>query len=208
MIPPTTVSVSVCFLLLLLQYNVASALPNRFIAEVVTDEVRAIKGTFAPNPRNDNKPMLVLLSKWGDIHVLEDPDESPKQIEILDLSSHICTDQERGLHNIIVVEEAEVDIFNNNTDGTTIAKTRNVTYAYVYYTSDEGGCSSNDEPWNVLHRFTMDQETLQLDYDSRKEIWRYDEKMEIALLRDTIILTLTQSSTYFLQRDPLNRWKS
>lgn len=162
------VSVSWVFLLSLFRHDFASALPSGFIAEVVTDEIRAIKGIFAPNPRNDGWPMLLLLSKQGQISALENPDESPEPTLIVDLADYICTDQERGLHNLLVMEQEEAHAFNG-TNGTVVTTTRYVVYAYIYYTTNDGGC---EEPWNVLDRFIMDRNTLQLDYESRKEIWR------------------------------------
>jgi hypothetical protein len=147
-------------LLILVQQDV-TALPNGFIAEVVTDEVRAVSGTFAINPRKGEKPILLLLSKWGNIYALENPDESPSAKRILDLGNHICTEHERGLHNILVVEENS----SENSD--------KITNVYIYYTTNAGGCSPTYEPWNVLDRFTMDSKTLLLDFDSRTEIWRY-----------------------------------
>jgi hypothetical protein len=151
-----------CLLFLIIaRHDVATALPNGFIAEVVTDELRALSGTFASNPRNYNKPMLLLVSKWGNVYAMENPDESPSAKRILDLSNYICTEQERGLHNILVVDE---DKSNDSSEKTT--------YVYIYYTTSTGGCSPTYEPWNVLDRFTMDSRTLLLDYDSRTEIWR------------------------------------
>ncbi|KAL3917342.1 MAG: hypothetical protein SGILL_004759 [Bacillariaceae sp.] len=135
---------------------VVSALPNRFIAEVVTD-VRSIKGTFAPNPRHvENKPMLLLISKEGQVQALEDPDDSPHAITILDLADHICTNEERGLQNILVPPiEGNSSIF-----------------VYLYYSTRVGDCSATDEPWNVVARFEMNSTTLQLDSDTRMEVWR------------------------------------
>jgi glucose/arabinose dehydrogenase len=144
------------FLLLLLPKLVAS-LPNGFIAEVVTSTA-AVTEVFAPNPRNNGKPMLLLVQKEGMVNVLEDPDDSPASNTILDLSEKMCTETERGLHSITVHPEFE-----------------SKPYVYLYYTKFKEGCLADDSdngPWNVLTRFAMNTETLALDYDSRKEIWR------------------------------------
>jgi hypothetical protein len=54
-------------------HAVVLALPNNFIAEVVTD-VHSIEGTFAPNPHHpDKKPMLLLISKQGQVQAPKDP---------------------------------------------------------------------------------------------------------------------------------------
>ena len=48
--------------------------------------------------------MMILNSKEGQINVLEDPDESPYSIEIMDLldgDTKVCTNGERGLHTVI-----------------------------------------------------------------------------------------------------------
>jgi hypothetical protein len=136
------------------QYLHATALPNKFIAEVVTD-VRAIKGTFATNPRNGNKPLLLLVSKEGQVYALEDPDNSPHAITILDLDGRMCTNQERGLQTIAIDPN-----FDKNR------------FVYLYYSKREGECTELDAPWNVIDRFTMNSKTLQLDLETRTEIWR------------------------------------
>ena len=133
----------------------AAALPHKFIAEVVTD-VRAIKGTFATNPRNeDNTPMLLLVSKEGQVYALEDPDDSPVSTVILDLSTNMCTNEERRLQSIVIDPN-----FNDNR------------YIYVYYSKRVGDCTPNDSPYNVIERFTMDTTTLQLDLNTQTQIWR------------------------------------
>jgi glucose/arabinose dehydrogenase len=142
---------------LLILAKVASALPNGFIAEVVTS-TSAVTGIFAPNPSKNGKPMLLLIAKEGQVKVLEDPDESPDSRTILDLSDKMCTETERGLHSVTVHPDF-----------------MSAPYVYLYYTQFKDGCLADDSengPWNVLTRFSMNNETLALDYDSRKEIWR------------------------------------
>lgn len=135
------------------------ALPSGFIAEVVTSQ-SAITGTFAPNPRNDQKPMLLLVHKKGIVSVVEDPDNSPDSILILDLDGKMCTDTERGLQTLAIHPKFGTD---NH-------------YIYLYYNKFREDCladkSADGGPWNVVERFEMDTATLLLDYDTRKEIWR------------------------------------
>ncbi|KAG7351257.1 PKD domain containing protein [Nitzschia inconspicua] len=133
------------------------SLPKGFIAQVVTS-TPAVSGIFAPNPRKNGKPMLLLIQKEGKVKVLEDPDESPDSEVIFDLSGYMCTETERGLHSITIHPDFESNL-----------------YVYLYYTKFKEGCLTEDlenGPWNVLTRFTMDIQTLTLDYDSREEIWR------------------------------------
>ena len=76
------------------------AVPNGFVDEGVID-ISAITGAFAPNPRKNGKPMLLLSSKEGLVNVLEDPDNSDDAILVADLSSILCTNGERGLQTIL-----------------------------------------------------------------------------------------------------------
>lgn len=155
---------SVCYAFLLLVpmwSRFVGAVPDGFIAEVVTD-AKAVRGIFAPNPRNGNKPMLILTAKLGTVSVLEDPDHSPTSILILDLrigGKIMCTNGERGLQNIVLHPDFETNRI-----------------VYLYYNKYKQGCFadfSDRGPWNVIAQFVMNPETLMLDYDSRKEIWRY-----------------------------------
>lgn len=137
--------------------NLVASLPQGFIAEVVTS-TSAVSGIFAPNPRQNGKPMLIVIQKEGQVKVLENPDESPDSTTILDLSDKMCTETERGLHSLTVHPDFEVK-----------------PYVYLYYTKLREGClkeDTEDGPWNVLSMFAMNTETLELDYDSRMEIWR------------------------------------
>lgn len=134
-----------------------SAVPSGFIVDVVSHQ-NAITGTFAPNPRNNWQPMLMLVSKEGKVSLLEDPDNSDDYSVILDLDGKMCTNRERGLQTIAVHPQFEENRF-----------------VYLYYNMFREGCLDDDSdggPWNVLARFVMDEQTLQLDYDSREEIWR------------------------------------
>jgi Glucose / Sorbosone dehydrogenase len=149
-----------CMVLLPLLVSVqffASAVPSGFIAEVVTSQ-RAISGTFAPNPRNNWQPMLMLVSKEGQVSVVENPDDSPEAMVVLDLDGKMCTNTERGLQTIALHPKFEENL-----------------YVYLYYTKFKKDClddESDDGPWNVLERFVMSAKTLELDYDSREQIWR------------------------------------
>jgi hypothetical protein len=129
-----------------------------FIDEVVTS-TKAMSGTFAPNPRNDNKPMMILNAKNGQINVLEDPDESPDSMEILDLSNgtKLCTNGERGLHTVIPSPN-----FSENQ------------HLFAFYTKYREDCLEDPEEgaWNVVTRFTMNKDTLMLDFDEGTIIWR------------------------------------
>ncbi|KAL3909169.1 MAG: hypothetical protein SGILL_008195 [Bacillariaceae sp.] len=135
---------------------VSHALPSGFIAEVVSDQ-NAITGVFAPNPRNDGKPMLLLVNRKGKVTILEDPDNSGDSIVILDLDGKLCNNGERGAQTIVVHPD-----FSENG------------YVYLYYNKFKEGCpqSATDGSWNVISRFAMDQDTLKLDYNTREEIWR------------------------------------
>jgi Glucose / Sorbosone dehydrogenase len=164
-----------CVLLILLLVFLSipvDAVPDGFIVESVTKTLpyRGLTGKFAPNPRNGNKPMLVLLAKEGNIVVLEDPDNSPESMTVLNLGhpGRMCTNFERGLQGIAFHPNFEVNHF-----------------VYLFYTKFREGCyvgrGLDDGPWNVIERFIMDSETLRLDYDSREEIWRYTGRMAVLL---------------------------
>jgi hypothetical protein len=130
-----------------------------FIDEIVTD-VPAMSGTFVPNPRNAGKQMMLLNAKDGKVNVLEDPDNSPDAIQILDIEGdQLCENGERGLHTVIPHP-------NFNIDGNY--------WLYAFYTSFQNECSEDavSGPWNVVVRFSMDPDTLMLDFGGREEIWR------------------------------------
>ena len=129
-----------------------------FIDEVVTT-TKAMSGTFAPNPRNSNRPMMILNAKNGQVHVLEDPDESSDSIKVLDLSDgkRICNNGERGLHTVI----PSPNFVDNQ-------------YLYAFFTKYRQDCreSSKEGPFNVVTRFPMNPITLMLDFDKGTVIWR------------------------------------
>ena len=139
--------------------HAVTSLPLGFIAEVVTSK-NAITGTFAPNPRNIQRPMLMLVHKSGVVSVLEDPDNSPETIDILDIGDQMCTETERGLQSLAIHPQFGVDNY----------------FIYLYYTKFKRGCLADDSengPWNVVARVEMDPVTLLLNFATRQEIWRY-----------------------------------
>jgi hypothetical protein len=143
--------------LLLIPMATADVLPAGFIKEFVAN-VPAISGTWAPNPRRDGNPMILLVSKTGTIFVVEDPDEPTHTLSILDLDdTEICSNGERGLQNTIPHPD-----FENNL------------LLYVFYTKFRDGCLEDPKngAYNVVARFRMDPATLKLDLDSREEVWR------------------------------------
>lgn len=140
-------------------FSRGNGLPTGFIAEVVTSK-KAVTGTFAPNPRNNRKPMLLLIHKDGVVSVLEDPDNNRTVMDILDLGDKMCTDTERGLQTIAVHPKFGTD---NH-------------FIYLYYNKFREGCLADEfdnGPWNVVDRFEMDPESLLLDFEKREEVWRY-----------------------------------
>jgi glucose/arabinose dehydrogenase len=99
--------------------------------------------------------MLLLASKNGEISVLENPDESDETQIILTLGDdEMCINGERGLQSVVVHPN-----FSQNH------------YVYVFYAKFREGCleGQNVGPWNVVARFKMDPETLQLD--TKEEVW-------------------------------------
>jgi PKD repeat protein len=103
--------------------------------------------------------MLMIASKDGLVHVMEDPDNSSDVIQILDIGDeNMCSNGERGVQSIV----AHPDFGHTNF------------WVYIFYTKFREGCSEgpDDGPWNVVERLEMDAQTLELDYTSRVEIWR------------------------------------
>jgi PKD repeat protein len=128
-----------------------NGLPDGFITDVISS-VKAIKGRFAPNPSaEDGRPMLLVVSKEGEVHVLEDVESTDGDDgrKILDLTDTMCTNGERGLQSIEIHPQF----------GTTN------TWVYLYYNKLEEGCleDSTDGPRNVLVRYTMNDQTLELE---------------------------------------------
>ena len=119
-----------------------------------------VSGAFATNPKTGD-PLLLLVSKRGKVQAIENPERFSRGIEILDIGDKICTNGERGLQNIAIHPN-----FSENR------------FVYLFYTKFKEGCLEDEtepgekHPYNVVARFTMDQETLMIDYDSREEIWR------------------------------------
>ncbi|KAG7368210.1 PKD domain containing protein [Nitzschia inconspicua] len=136
--------------------DAAGSVAEGFIDEVVTD-TNAMSGTFAPNPRLNNKPMMVLNEKIGRVHILENPDDSPESMLVLDLQDNVCTNGERGLHSII----PHPDFTSNR-------------WMYAFYTKYRQDCLEDPVlgAWNVVVRFTMDVTTLKMNGDEGVEIWR------------------------------------
>jgi PKD repeat protein len=135
----------------------ADFLPPGFIKEFVVN-VPATSGTWAPNPRRNGQPMLLVVSKSGQILVLEDPDNSSEHFTIVDLGpDEICTNGERGLQSAVP----------HSSFPTT-------PWLYLFYAKFREGCLEDPQQgaYNVVARFRMDPETLQLDKNSREEIWR------------------------------------
>lgn len=139
-------------LLALVATRSCAAVPNGFIEEGVVSVI-AITGAFAPNPRNGGKPMLLLSSKEGKIHVLEDPDNSDRDMQIGDLSQKICSNGERGLQTILPHPN--------------FAQNR---FLFMYYTKGVSGCPEDVKtgPPNRLSRFTVNIDTLNIDMNSEK----------------------------------------
>ena len=139
------------FLMIFQLISVTYGLPSGFIAEVVS-QTKATTGKFVPNPsRDDNRPMLVVINKSGEVHAIQDPDSGTDDgMIILDLtgSTTMCTNGERGMQSIE---------FHPN-----FAENR---YVYLYYNKYKDGCleDSNTGPKNVVARYTMNQATLQLE---------------------------------------------
>ena len=125
-------------------------LPSGFVDEGVVN-LNAITGAFAPNPRNNGKPMLLLSSKEGQVVVLEDPDNSIDYITIADFENIMCHNGERGLESI----RPHPDFANNR-------------YIYMFYSLLLNDCieDAEDGPPNRLSRFTMDADSLEIDLNT------------------------------------------
>lgn len=125
-----------------------SALPVGFIDEGVASRDAIITGAFAPNPRKNDKPMLLLSSKNGKIFAVEDPDNSEDDIQLGDFADALCTNGERGLQSV-----ATHPNFRTNR------------YIYLFYSKYVDDCPESEEtgPPNRVSRFTMNPETLSID---------------------------------------------
>ena len=134
-------------LLLIGIVGLVHGVPSGFIEEAFSD-LDAMTGAFAPNPRNDWKPMLLLSEKTGKIYALEDPDNSDDNFVVVDMESRMCTDGERGLQSIKPHPNFESNRF-----------------VYMFYSYHRDGCdeSATSGPPNRLSRFTMNADTLEID---------------------------------------------
>ena len=146
----TMISSSCTLLALLLLAQQAASLPTGFIAEVVS-QVKATTGRFVPNPTAGNAPMLVVVNKNGEVHVVQDLDSGNYNgRKILDLRgrNQMCTNGERGLQSI----EAHPKFYENR-------------WIYLYYNQYKEDCLEDprDGPSNVLARYTMNADTLELE---------------------------------------------
>jgi glucose/arabinose dehydrogenase len=147
-----TLFATLALLLVLIQLlSLSTALPVGFIDELVVSRDAIITGAFASNPRNGNKPMLLLSSKDGQIYAVEDPDNSEDNVLVADFEQYICTNGERGLQSI--------KPHPNFTDNR---------YIYLFYSKFVDGCPESAEtgPRNRVSRFVMDPDTLTLDYST------------------------------------------
>jgi glucose/arabinose dehydrogenase len=135
-------------MLLLIQAPAVTALPVGFVDEGVLSRDAIITGAFAPNPRNGNKPMLLLSTKEAQIYAVEDPDHSEDNVVVADLKALLCTNGERGLQSIVPHPN-----FKENQ------------FIYLFYSKAVQDCpeSAVTGPPNRVSRFVMDPETLAID---------------------------------------------
>ena len=141
----------ICHLLLILQVTFTCALPQGFIDEELTSINGPMTGAFAPNPRNNGKPMLLIGTEQNVIYAIEDPDSGntfDKEIIIADLSTLTCQTGPRGLLSMMVHPDFA---------------TR--PYVFIFYTPLLGQCTEDPVtgPSNRLSRFAMNPKTLQLE---------------------------------------------
>ena len=182
------------FPLLLVVVDVAEGLPEGFVREVVVRDRATtealVAGAFAPNPRrDDHRPMLLVASKRGIVHVLENPDhlrdnENENENEIDDDEDPLETDDDNNddnpnnnnsNSNNLVALDLQRDLCSNGDRGLlSIAvhpgfpETR---WVYLYYTRRRDGvwgCLEDIElgPRNVLVRYTMNPATLLLEEET------------------------------------------
>ena len=141
-------------LLLILQVFITLALPQGFIDEEITSINGPMTGTFAPNPRKNGKPMLLIGNEQNIIYAIEDPDSGntfDKEIIIADLSKRTCQNGPRGLFSILVHPDFE-----------------KFPYVFIFYTALLGQCTVDPVtgPSNRLSRFKMNPNTLQLEVNN------------------------------------------
>ena len=145
---------SLVYLLTQIFITPSIALPAGFVDEGLSSINGPMSGTFAPNPRNQGKPMLLIATESNVIYAMEDPDGAntfDSEIVVADLISVTCTDGPRGLFSMMVHPN-----FASNL------------YVYIFYTRLLGNCDEDavTGPSNRLSRFKMDPETLKLDLTS------------------------------------------
>ena len=131
--------------------TISAQLPVGFIDEGVVSRDAIITGAFAANPRNGNKPMLLLSTKTGQIYSVEDPDNSEVNVLVADLQSFLCSNGERGLQSI----EPHPNFAENQ-------------YLYLFYSKAVTDCpeSAITGPPNRVSRFVVDPITLTIDLAS------------------------------------------
>ena len=138
------------FLLASLLALQSAAVPLGFIDEGIAI-VPGISAAFAPNPRLNGQPMMLVGDEEGSVHVLEDPENSDTAIEVANIFHKICTNGPRGLMTII----PHPDFWINR-------------YVYMYYMAYTPDCPEDPilGPKNRLSRFTMNETTLQINLDT------------------------------------------
>ncbi len=134
----------------LIQLNSILAVPLGFVDEGVAT-IMATSGVFAPNPRKNGKPMLLVSSKEGSINALEDPDNSDAVMNIANFNPIVCTNGPRGVYSMV----PHPDFMLNR-------------FLFVYYTRAVPGCpeSATLGPPQRLSRFTLNRLTLKIDMAS------------------------------------------
>ena len=138
------------FIIALLLAPSAFALPNGFIDEAV-GRMQGTSGTFVPNPRQNGKPMMLVVSIEGLIFAIEDPDNAGPRLQIADMRPIICNNGPHGILNI----EPHPDFATNR-------------FIFLYYTRIVPNCPEDPilGPSHRLSRFTIDATTLQLIVNS------------------------------------------
>jgi glucose/arabinose dehydrogenase/PKD repeat protein len=137
-------------LLISLLVHRTSAVPVGFVDEGVAT-LNAISAAFAPNPRKNGKPMLLVAAKEGTVVVLEDPDNSDTSMQVFNLGPNLCTNGPRGLMTIL----PHPDFLTTG-------------YLFIYYVRQVPNCPEDAVlgPRNRLSRFSMNLSTLKVDGNS------------------------------------------
>ncbi len=173
MSPCIRLSLEVVVLLFLSRTGLVRCVPSGFVDEFVA-EVAAVSGSFAPNPRNGGKPMLLLSSKEG--YVLEDPDNSDLSLVIGNLTSVSCSQGDLGLQTI----RPHPNFTSNH-------------YVYATYLRARNGCVENTPqgPRFRLSRFTMNSTTLEIDLLSEFFFSKPPRQPKIFIKEDILPLETT-----------------